>query len=187
MTRTCDPLVPNQMRYQLRHTPKRGCKYSKTGAKIKINVAIFAEHMKQAINIPDTGSLNCGAAEFLKKTAGRKLIALHGPMGAGKTTFTSAICHELGVKDDAVGSPTFSIVNEYRDARGESIFHFDFYRINRLSEALDIGLYDYLDSGCLCIMEWPENIAPLLPEDTLDVEISVGPDGCRTISWEDAL
>ena len=106
-------------------------------------------------------------------------------MGAGKTTFTTALCKELGVREDAVSSPTFAIVNEYRTAAGEPLFHFDFYRIERLEEALDIGLYDYLDSGCLCLIEWPENIEGLLPEETLRVHIAVGDDGSRTLSWED--
>ena len=106
-------------------------------------------------------------------------------MGAGKTTFTTAICHVLGVRDDAVSSPTFAILNEYRAASGEPVFHFDFYRINRLTEALDLGLYDYLDSGCLCLMEWPENIEELLPEETLKVHITVQPDGSRLVTWED--
>ena len=106
------------------------------------------------------------------------------PMGAGKTTFTTAICHQLGVRDDAVSSPTFSIVNEYKRGDGQSMYHFDFYRIEHLEEALDIGLFDYLDSGCLCIMEWPENIEALLPDDTLKVYIRVNDDLSRTISWE---
>ena len=106
-------------------------------------------------------------------------------MGAGKTTFTTAICRALGVTDP-VGSPTFAIVNEYMRADGEPMYHFDFYRINKLSEAMDIGLDDYLYSGCLCIMEWPENIEELLPEDTLRVDILVNPDGSRTLSWDDA-
>ena len=96
----------------------------------------------------------------------------------------TALCRRLGVVEDAVSSPTFAIVNEYRTASGEPMYHFDFYRIERLSEALDIGFYDYVDSGCLCIMEWPENIEDLLPEETLRVSISVLPDGSRKLSWE---
>ena len=106
-------------------------------------------------------------------------------MGAGKTTFISALCRELGVREDAVGSPTFAIVNEYRTASGDPVFHFDFYRIERPEEALDIGLYDYLDSGCLCLIEWPENIEGLLPDDTLIVNIDVLPDGTRNLRWQD--
>ena len=89
------------------------------------------------------------------------------------------------MRSDAVSSPTFAIVNEYRAASGEPVYHFDFYRITKLEEALDIGLYDYLDSGALCLMEWPGNIAPLLPEETLEVSIEVADDGSRTLSWED--
>jgi tRNA threonylcarbamoyladenosine biosynthesis protein TsaE len=85
---------------------------------------------------------------------------------------------------DVVNSPTFTIVNEYRDGAGEPVYHFDFYRINKSEEALDIGLYDYLDSGALCLMEWPENVEELLPEETLRVRIDVAPDGARTLSWQ---
>ena len=92
----------------------------------------------------------------------------------------------MGVRADAVSSPTFAIVNEYRTAVGEPVFHFDFYRITKLEEALDIGLYDYLDSGALCLIEWPENIEDLLPEETLRVSIAVEPDGSRTLSWQEA-
>ena len=84
-----------------------------------------------------------------------------------------------------MGSPTFAIVNEYMREDGEPMYHFDFYRINKLSEAIEIGLYDYLDSGCLCLMEWPENIEELLPEETLKVSITVSKDGGRTVSWEE--
>lgn len=134
------------------------------------------------ILIKDLSDLPRAAKEFLQKIGSNKLIAFYAPMGAGKTTFTTALCRELGVKDD-VCSPTFTIVNEYISSKGESIFHFDFYRITKPSEALDIGLYDYLDSGALCIMEWPENIEDLLPEETLKVHIAVRPDGSRVISF----
>ena len=141
--------------------------------------------MKHEIIINDLAHIGEAADKFLKETAGHSVIAFYAPMGAGKTTFTTALCHRLGVKEDAVSSPTFSIVNEYRTAAGESLFHFDFYRINNVSEALDIGFYDYVDSGCLCLIEWPENIEELLPEETLRVSISVNPDESRTLSWED--
>lgn len=125
------------------------------------------------------------AREFLREIGDRTLVAFYAPMGAGKTTFTTAVCKVLGVQEDAVSSPTFAIVNEYRTADGSPLFHFDFYRIERLEEALDIGLYDYLDSGFLCLMEWPENIEDLLPEETLKVTIRVNPDGSRVLDWED--
>lgn len=141
--------------------------------------------MLQQIVIPSLSEIDAAADEFLRRLGDRRLVAFHAPMGAGKTTFTTALCRRLGVRSDAVSSPTFAIINEYRTAAGEPVFHFDFYRIGKLEEALDIGLYDYLDSGALCLMEWPENIAPLLPEETLDVSISVAPDGTRTLSWED--
>lgn len=137
------------------------------------------------IVIKDLSCLDAAAAEFLMDVGDRKLLAFHAPMGAGKTTFITAVCRALGVKEDAMSSPTFAIVNEYRDSRGESIFHFDFYRLEKPSEALDIGLYDYLDSGCLCLMEWPENIGEILPEETLHISISVQPDESRVINWEE--
>ena len=141
--------------------------------------------MKHVIVIPALPSIDTAAKDFIAQTQGHDLIAFYAPMGAGKTTFTTAICRALGVEGDAISSPTFSIVNEYRTKGGESIFHFDFYRINKTSEALDIGFYDYIDSGCLCLMEWPENIEDILPEETLRVCINVGEDGSRTVSWED--
>ena len=139
--------------------------------------------MRQEVIIRDTADLDRAAVEFLEKIGDNTLVAFFAPMGAGKTTFTTAICKALGVTDP-VGSPTFAIVNEYLRADGDYMYHFDFYRINRLSEAIDIGLDDYLYSGCLCIMEWPENIEELLPEDTLRVTITVNPDMSRTLSWE---
>ena len=137
------------------------------------------------IRIQSIEGLEAAAREFLNGIGDRRLVAFFAPMGAGKTTFITAICKTLGVSEDAISSPTFAIVNEYRKASGEPVYHFDFYRIEKLEEALDIGLYDYLDSGALCLMEWPENIEPLLPEDTLRISISVEPDGSRLISSED--
>ena len=119
------------------------------------------------------------AKVFLEKKGGATIIAFYGAMGAGKTTFITALCRTLGVKDD-VNSPTFTIVNEYRSGSGEPVYHFDFYRINRLSEAMDIGLYEYFDSGNLCMIEWPEMIEELLPEETLKVQILT--DDARTRS-----
>ena len=141
--------------------------------------------MKHKLLISNLDGLAEAAEEFLREAAGHSLIAFYAPMGAGKTTFITALCRALGVREDAVSSPTFAIVNEYRDRAGEPVYHFDFYRIERPEEALDIGLYDYLDSGSLCLMEWPENIETLLPEETMKVSIAVKDDGQREITWED--
>ena len=141
--------------------------------------------MKHEIVIAGLEDLERATKAFLEAIGQNTLIAFYAPMGAGKTTFTTALCNALGVQEDAVSSPTFAIVNEYRGSLGQPIFHFDFYRIENPAEALDIGLYDYLDSGCLCFMEWPENIEGLLPEETLKVSISAQPDGSRLVSWED--
>ena len=141
--------------------------------------------MKQQIKISVLEDLKRGAKEFLDAVGENRLIAFYAPMGAGKTTFITAVCKALGVEEDAISSPTFAIVNEYRGRGGRPIFHFDFYRIEQPAEALDIGLYDYLDSGELCLMEWPENVEALLPEETLQVHIEVAPDGSRTLSWEE--
>lgn len=140
--------------------------------------------MKKQILINSLAELDSAAAQFLSELGDSRVVAFYGSMGAGKTTFITALCKALGVRDDAVSSPTFAIVNEYRGSSGESVFHFDFYRIERISEALDIGFYDYIDSGCLCLMEWPENIAELLPEDCLRVHIDALPGGARVLSWE---
>jgi tRNA threonylcarbamoyladenosine biosynthesis protein TsaE len=132
-----------------------------------------------------SSDLDRAAGEFLKEIGNHKIVAFFAPMGAGKTTFTTAICKALGVKEDAVSSPTFAIINEYRTGSGDSMYHFDFYRITRIEEALDVGFYDYIDSGRLCIIEWPENIEEILPDETLRVSIAVNQDESRTVSWED--
>ena len=141
--------------------------------------------MRHEIRINSLKDLDKSAEQFLSEIGNNKLIAFYAPMGAGKTTFTTALCHRLGVREDAISSPTFAIVNEYKSVSGATIYHFDFYRITKISEALDIGVYDYIDSGNMCIMEWPENIEEILPEETLRVNISVNLDKSRTICWED--
>ena len=142
-------------------------------------------NMKHCITIHDLSDLDRAAGEFLKEIGNHKIVAFFAPMGAGKTTFTTAICKALGVKEDAVSSPTFAIINEYRTGSGDSMYHFDFYRITRIEEAMDVGFYDYIDSGRLCIIEWPENIEDILPDETLRVSIAVNQDESRTVSWED--
>lgn len=141
--------------------------------------------MKHSLTVGDLSQIDDAAKSFLRETEGNRLIALHAEMGGGKTTFTSALCRALGVNGDAVSSPTFSIVNEYKAGDGSAIFHFDFYRIEKIEEVLDIGFYDYIDSGALCIMEWPEKIEEILPEEVLRVDISISPDGARILEWED--
>lgn len=101
------------------------------------------------------------------------VVAFYGPMGAGKTTLIKNLCHRMGVTDE-VNSPTFAIVNEYVTEEGESVYHFDFYRIKKLEEAYDIGYENYFYSGNLCLIEWPELIEPLLPERYLRVDIRLG-------------
>ena len=141
--------------------------------------------MRHELKIESLERIDAAAEEFLMQIGERRIVAFYAPMGAGKTTFTNAVCRALGVRDDAVSSPTFAIVNEYRTRDGEPVYHFDFYRIEKIEEALDLGFYDYIDSGYLCLMEWPENIEPILPEETLRVRISVADDLSRTVSWED--
>ena len=117
------------------------------------------------------------AREFINALGNHRVVAFYGSMGAGKTTFIRALCQTLGVHEP-VTSPTFAIVNEYEGP----IYHFDFYRIRRLEEAFDIGFEDYLYSGHLCLIEWPELIEELLPDDTVQVYITINPDGSRTLS-----
>ncbi len=104
-------------------------------------------------------------------------------MGAGKTTFINALVKRLGVTDDATSSPSFSIINEYRsDTTAELIYHFDCYRLESTDEALDIGVEDYFDSGALCLIEWPERIGEILPDDTVRIDIRVNDDDSRTLT-----
>lgn len=124
------------------------------------------------------------ARAFLQEAGDSRLFAFHGDMGAGKTTLISEICRQLGVEEETV-SPTFSIVNEYEDAEGNPIFHFDFYRIDSNEEALDLGLDEYFDSGARCFMEWPEKIEAFLPDETVDVWLHELPDGSRSISFNE--
>ena len=124
------------------------------------------------------------AQEFIAAMGDNTVFAFYGKMGAGKTTFIKAVCQALGVTD-VINSPTFAIVNEYLDGQGSPIYHFDFYRIKRQQEVLDIGYEDYIYSGCVCFMEWPELIEDILPEEAVRVSIEAQPDGTRTIEFED--
>ena len=122
------------------------------------------------------------AKEFVAQMGENKVFAFYGKMGAGKTTFIKAVCEELGV-EDVINSPTFAIVNEYVDGGGNPIYHFDFYRIKNLQEVLDIGYEDYVYSGNVCFMEWPELIENLLPDDAVKVTIEEEMDGGRKVTF----
>ena len=135
--------------------------------------------MKWTINHLE--EINKVASEFLDFVGAKKIFALYGPMGVGKTTFVKAVASCLGVTDD-VSSPTFAIVNEYRTKTDEAIYHFDFYRVNNISEALDFGYEEYFFSGDRCFIEWPEKIEELLPEDIVNCYFSEKEDGSRELS-----
>lgn len=112
----------------------------------------------------------------------QRIFAFYGEMGSGKTTLIKAICAEMSVKD-VVNSPTYGLVNEYKTSNGNKVYHFDFYRLNSVEEALDIGVEEYLNSGNYCFMEWPERIAEVLPETIVSVRISLKGE-VRVISME---
>ena len=137
--------------------------------------------MKWTIN--NLEELNDVAGKFLDFVGDKTIFALYGPMGVGKTTFVKAIASCLEVTDD-VSSPTFAIVNEYSTKGGEPIYHFDFYRVNNVSEALDFGYEEYFFSGNRCFIEWPEKIDELLPEDIVNCYFSENADGSRELSVE---
>lgn len=137
--------------------------------------------MKIEINSLD--AIHDAAKEFIRHLGQHKVFAFYGKMGAGKTTFIKAVCRELGV-NDVITSPTFAIVNEYQSVTtGESIFHFDFYRIKKIEEVYDMGYEDYFYSGSLCFLEWPELIEDLLPEDAVKVTIEEQADGRRAVTF----
>ena len=129
-------------------------------------------------NIEDIAS---AARKFIDEMGENSVFAFYGKMGAGKTTFIKAICEALGVKD-VVTSPTFALVNEYADAEGQPVYHFDFYRIKNLREAYDMGCEEYFYSGYPCFIEWPELVEELLPDDTVKVNIEVLEDESRNVT-----
>lgn len=123
--------------------------------------------------------INIAAAELLAANP-QKVILFNGEMGAGKTTFIKALCRELGVYD-VTSSPTFSLVNEYVSDAGKTLFHFDVYRLKSETEALDMGIEEYLYSGNYCFIEWPEKIPNLIPEAHSAVNLEIMPDGRRKL------
>ena len=135
----------------------------------------------QQIIINGLSDLPNTAKKLLNYFDTKKIIAFYGKMGAGKTTFIKALCETMGVSE-VVSSPTFSLINEYHTNNGEIIYHFDFYRINKIEEAYDFGYEEYFYSGEYCFIEWPEKIEPLLPPDVLSIKIEEQSDGTRTIT-----
>ena len=134
------------------------------------------------IKIQSLADINKAAKEFIDHMNGNTVFAFYGKMGAGKTTFIKALCEELEVSD-TVNSPTFAIVNEYTSEKlNQPIYHFDFYRIKKLEEVYDMGYEEYFDSGNLCLIEWPELIDDLLPEDAVKVTITVNEDETRSVA-----
>lgn len=132
--------------------------------------------MERIIEINSLDELDDVAQAVAESLEGRTVVAFDAPMGAGKTTLISRIARLLGSNDD-VTSPTFAIVNQYEGER--TIYHFDMYRIERVEEALDFGSEEYLASGDLCLVEWPEKIEALLPEDTMVVRIEIVSENAR--------
>lgn len=126
--------------------------------------------------------INRVARIFIEHIGENTVFAFNGSMGAGKTTFIKAVCEELGV-EDVINSPTFAIVNEYETHDGKKIYHFDCYRLKNIDEALNLGAEEYLYSGNLCFIEWPENIESLLPDNTIIINIDNLSDDKRKISW----
>lgn len=135
------------------------------------------------IEINNLNQIHEAARTFIDHIGNDTIFAFYGNMGAGKTTFIKAVCEEMGV-EDVINSPTFAIVNEYLAGNGNTIYHFDCYRINKIVEALDMGCQDYFDSGNLCFIEWPENIAEILPEEAVAVHINVQDNDSRIIEIE---
>lgn len=136
----------------------------------------------KSIKITSLANIDDAAKEFVATMGDETVYAFYGEMGAGKTTFINALSKALGVEEDTTNSPSFSIINEYRsDTTAELIYHFDLYRLENLEEAFDIGVEDYFDSGALCLLEWPERVEDILPNDTVKVEIKINDDDSREL------
>lgn len=136
----------------------------------------------KSLTIESIETIHDTAREFIAQMGDATVFAFRGGMGAGKTTFIKAICEVLGV-EDVINSPTFAIVNEYRSGSDELIYHFDFYRIEKIEEAYDFGYEDYLYCGALCLIEWPEKVEELLPGDCVEVTITELENGKREITF----
>lgn len=131
--------------------------------------------------LKDISDIDTAAKIFVEKFGDKKIFAFYGEMGAGKTTFIKAVCKSMEVTG-TITSPTFSLVNEYETDNGMTIYHFDFYRIENIEEVYDFGYEDYFYSDKMCFIEWPELVETLLPEDVVEVKISVDDNEQRLIS-----
>ncbi len=132
------------------------------------------------IEIKSLSEIDAAAAVLVDALGDYRKVAFAGEMGAGKTTLIQSICKHLGV-EDIVNSPTFALINEYFTVKGESIYHFDLYRIEEVTELYDIGYEDYFYSDSWCFIEWPDKAMELMPEDLLLLHIEVRDDGSRVI------
>jgi tRNA threonylcarbamoyladenosine biosynthesis protein TsaE len=137
--------------------------------------------VKGQMEVPSLEDLPSAAAWVLAQAGDSRIFLFEGAMGAGKTTFIKVICQALGVQDH-VSSPTFSLVNEYEDGKGQPVYHFDFYRISAEREAFEIGTLEYFDSGHFCLIEWPSKIMNLLPDRYLVVNIEEQSGGTRLLT-----
>jgi tRNA threonylcarbamoyladenosine biosynthesis protein TsaE len=132
-------------------------------------------HMHQLADIPSAATI------LLTEYKNSRVFAFYGEMGVGKTTFIKALCNTLQVTD-MVSSPSFGLLYEYRSKDEQAVYHFDFYRIEKMEEILDLGYEDYFFSGCYCFIEWPEIAGELLPSDAIRLCMRVNRDNSRTIS-----
>ena len=135
------------------------------------------------ITIDSLSDLPKVAELVLESLNGRNVVAFFAPMGAGKTTLISTLMETLG-SEDIVTSPTFTLVNQYYTSEREPVYHFDFYRINSINEAFDMGYEEYFYSGDLCLVEWPEKVEQLLPDDTMVVKIEILDENTRRFTIE---
>ena len=126
--------------------------------------------------------IDAAAKALIAQTGKQKVLAFHGEMGAGKTTFITALCRAMQV-EDIVSSPTFSIINQYRTSQGQSVYHMDLYRIKDENEAINAGVEDCLYSGNICLVEWPDKAAGILPDDTLHIYITSIADNTRKLKY----
>ena len=135
----------------------------------------------ESLTLKSLSDLNIVADKFLRLLRDKKVFAFFGSMGVGKTTFIKALCNELGVVE-IVTSPTFALINEYQTSKGDTIYHFDFYRINKIEEVFDFGYEEYFFSGNYCFIEWPDKVAEILPENVVYIQMLENDDGTRTIN-----